>query len=46
MKKLIKFYIWGIALCGAETWTPGKVDRVRNEEVLRRDIKGGMSYGQ
>ena len=20
-KKLVKFYIWSIALCGAETWT-------------------------
>jgi hypothetical protein len=26
-KKLVKCYIWSIALCGAETWTLGKVDR-------------------
>jgi hypothetical protein len=25
--KLVKCYIWSIALCGAETWTLGKVDR-------------------
>jgi hypothetical protein len=24
-KKLVKCYIWGIALCGAETWTLRKV---------------------
>jgi len=26
-KKLVKCYGWGIALCGAETWTLGKVDQ-------------------
>jgi hypothetical protein len=26
-KKLAKCYIWSIALCGAEKWTLGKVDR-------------------
>jgi hypothetical protein len=26
-KKLVKCYIWSIALCGAETWTLQKVDR-------------------
>jgi hypothetical protein len=26
-KKLVKCYIWSIALCGAETWTLGEVDR-------------------
>jgi hypothetical protein len=25
-KKLVKCYIWSIALCGVETWTLGKVD--------------------
>jgi hypothetical protein len=25
-KKLVKYYIWSIALYGAETWTLGKVD--------------------
>jgi hypothetical protein len=25
-KKLVKFYIWSIALYGAETWTLRKVD--------------------
>jgi len=28
VKKLMKCYIWSIALCGAENWTLGKV---RNE---------------
>jgi hypothetical protein len=27
MKKLVKCYIWSVALCGAETWTLGKVDQ-------------------
>jgi hypothetical protein len=26
-KKLVKCYIWSIALCGAETWTLRKVDQ-------------------
>ncbi|RXY27484.1 hypothetical protein DD577_28870, partial [Klebsiella pneumoniae] len=26
-KKLVKCYIWSIALYGAETWTLGKVDQ-------------------
>jgi hypothetical protein len=26
-KKLVKCYIWSVVLCGAETWTLGKVDR-------------------
>jgi hypothetical protein len=26
-KKLVKYHIWSIALCGAETWTVWKVDR-------------------
>jgi hypothetical protein len=26
-KKLVKCYIWSVALCGAETWTLGKVDQ-------------------
>jgi hypothetical protein len=26
-KKLVKCYIWSIALCGAETWTFRKVDQ-------------------
>jgi hypothetical protein len=26
-KKLVKCYIWSIALCGDETWTLRKVDR-------------------
>jgi hypothetical protein len=26
-KKLVKCYIWSIALCGAETWILRKVDR-------------------
>jgi len=26
-KKLVKCYIWSIALCGAETWTLRAVDR-------------------
>jgi hypothetical protein len=66
--KLVKCYIWSIALCGAETWTLGKVDRkylesfdmwcwirlekiswtdrVRNEEVLQRVRRRGISYIQ
>jgi hypothetical protein len=46
-KKLVKCYIWTIALYGAETWTPRAADQkyvekiswtehVRNEEVLLR----------
>jgi hypothetical protein len=27
MKELVKFYVWGIALYGAETWTTRKVDQ-------------------
>jgi hypothetical protein len=26
-KKLVKCYIWSIALCGAETWTLRKMDQ-------------------
>jgi hypothetical protein len=26
-KKLVKCYIWSVALCGAETWTLGEVDQ-------------------
>jgi hypothetical protein len=26
-KKLVKCYIWGIALCGAQTWRLRKVDQ-------------------
>jgi hypothetical protein len=26
-KKLVKCYIWSVALCGAQTWTLGKVDQ-------------------
>ena len=26
-KKLVKCYIWSMALCGAETWTVWKVDQ-------------------
>jgi hypothetical protein len=26
-KKLVKFYIWVAALCGAETWTLRKLDQ-------------------
>jgi hypothetical protein len=26
-KKLVKCYIWSVALCGAETWTLRKVDQ-------------------
>jgi hypothetical protein len=26
-KKLVKCYIWSIALCGAETWTLRKIDQ-------------------
>jgi hypothetical protein len=26
-KKLVKCYIWSVALCGAETWTLGRVDQ-------------------
>jgi hypothetical protein len=26
-KKLVKCYIWSVALCGAETWTLWKVDQ-------------------
>jgi len=26
-KKLVKCYIWGVALYGAETWTQRKVDQ-------------------
>jgi hypothetical protein len=26
-KKLVKCYIWNIALYGAETWTPRKLDK-------------------
>jgi hypothetical protein len=26
-KKLVKCYIWSIALCGAETWGPRAVDK-------------------
>jgi hypothetical protein len=26
-KKLVKYYIWNLALCGAETWTLQKVDQ-------------------
>jgi hypothetical protein len=26
-KKLVKCYIWSIALCGAETWTLQRVDQ-------------------
>jgi hypothetical protein len=41
-KKLVKCYIWSIALYGAETWCWRRMekiswtDRVRNEEVLHR----------
>jgi hypothetical protein len=27
-KKLVKCYVWNIALYGAETWTLGKVDQI------------------
>ena len=67
-KKLIKCYIWSIALYGAETWTLRAADqkylgssemwcwrrmekiiwadRVRNEEVLHRIMRGKISYIQ
>jgi hypothetical protein len=67
-KKLVKCYIWSIALYGAETRTLRKVDqkylesfekwcwrrmekiswtdRVRNEEVLHRSRRRGISYIQ
>jgi hypothetical protein len=32
-EKLVKCYIWSIALCGAETWTLGKVDQKYVENV-------------
>ena len=27
MKKLVKYYIWSIALYGSETWTIGELER-------------------
>jgi hypothetical protein len=30
-KKLVKCYIWSIALCGGETWTLQKVDQKYSE---------------
>jgi hypothetical protein len=30
-KKLVKCYIWSIALCGGETWTLRKVDQKYSE---------------
>ena len=30
-KEPVKCYIWSIALCGAETWTLGKVDKTYQE---------------
>ena len=32
-KKLVKCYIWSIALCGAETWTLRAVDRKHQESL-------------
>jgi hypothetical protein len=34
-KKLAKCYIWGIALCGAETWTLRKVDQKYLESFIK-----------
>jgi hypothetical protein len=33
-KKLVKCYIWSIALCGAETWTLRAVDQKHLENVF------------
>ena len=33
MKKLVKCYIWSIALCGAETWTLRAVDQKHLETL-------------
>jgi hypothetical protein len=33
-KKLVKCYIWSVALCGAETWTLGKVPARRRDLYL------------
>jgi len=42
-KKLVKCYIWSIALCGAETWTLRAVDQKVFESfeivVLEKDRK-------
>jgi hypothetical protein len=35
-KKLMKCYIWSIALYGAETWTLGKVDQICLESFKMR----------
>jgi hypothetical protein len=34
-KKLLKCYIWSIALCGAEMWTLRKVDKKNTWKVLK-----------
>jgi hypothetical protein len=47
-KKLVKCYIWSLAICGAETWTLRKVDQKylesfemwcwrRMEKIIRAD---------
>jgi hypothetical protein len=39
-KKPIKFYIWSIALCGAETWTLREVDWKYLESLKYGAIEG------
>jgi hypothetical protein len=34
MKKLVKSYIWSIAVYGVETWTFGKVDQKHLDTLL------------
>jgi hypothetical protein len=40
-KKLVKYYMWSIALCGAETWTLCKVDQkyLESFEMCCRKMK-------
>jgi hypothetical protein len=37
MKKIVKCYIWSIALYGAETWTLCKVDQKIPGNVVEKD---------
>ena len=34
-KKLVKCYVWSMALCGAETWTLRATDQEDEEEGVR-----------
>ena len=31
MKRLVKCFVWSVALCGAETWTPRRNEQKRLE---------------